>query len=249
MKRIVSRHRLIVTGLLAAAFLSVAVAAVRAAVTLMSFTAAPEGNAIAVRWQTGSELDAAGFIVLGSTDQAIYDPVGDFVPATGNASGASYVVTDTDVERGVTYYYILDVYDTSNNLEEAGPISATLPFTSTYAVDMAPVLLSQVGQVGYTLTYTLRITNAGNISSTFALTAANYSWPTIISPVLAGPLSAGAGSEVKVMVAIPFSGRTSVTDTALVTATAQGGNFPSAMARLITLIAPYQVFLPVVFKP
>src|SRR3972149_4953868 len=132
MKWIVSCHRLIASAWLAAALLLIAAAVVSAAVTLMSFTATPEGNDIVIRWQTGSELDAAGFIVIRSTDNASYDEyVGDFVPASGNASGASYAVTDTNVERGVTYYYILDSIDISNELTETGPISATLPLTST----------------------------------------------------------------------------------------------------------------------
>ena len=135
MKQILSGYRLITRGWPVAAFFSIIIAAISTAVTLMGFTATPEGNAIVIRWQTGSELDAAGFMVIRSTDEVGYDPVGpvgdEYVPATGNAAGASYIVTDTDVERGVTYYYILDSYDTSNHLDETGPITAILPLTPT----------------------------------------------------------------------------------------------------------------------
>ena len=133
MKRIVYRHRLIVSSVLTAAFLLMVVAVVSVAMTLMSFTATPEGNDIVIRWETGSELDAAGFQVMKSIDDGFsYDPLGDFVPCLRcSDAGATYVVMDTGVERGFTYYYQLYSYDTSNNCVSAGPISATLPLTST----------------------------------------------------------------------------------------------------------------------
>ena len=140
MKRIVIRHRLIVSSWLAAALLLIAVVAVSAAVTLMIFKADSLGNDIIIRWQTGSEFDASGFLVMKSIDAVSgYDHLGDFVYARGGvSSGATYVVTDTEVTRGVTYFYMLYSYDNSSNFVPTGPISFTMPLTPTLIPTRAP---------------------------------------------------------------------------------------------------------------
>ncbi len=163
----------------------------------------------------------------------------------GSAALAISVTVPAGTLMGIADQVTVTVASIGDSTRPTAQLTTTAGIV--YGVNVTPMILSQIGQAGQTVTYTLRITNTGNISSTFALTAANYSWPTVISPLLSAPLLAGAGSDVNVWVAVPLSSRTGVTDTALVTVMAQGGSLPSATATLITT-AQYRVFLPLILK-
>ncbi|HUT04418.1 MAG TPA: PQQ-binding-like beta-propeller repeat protein [bacterium] len=97
-------------------------------IELVSFEARPHGSSIVLRWQTGAEIDNAGFLIYraiaGASD---YVQVGDLIAAEGTAaSGASYRFVDRNVEAGVSYdYWLVDV-DTSGKWTAHGPVSATL---------------------------------------------------------------------------------------------------------------------------
>lgn len=76
-------------------------------ITLVSFTAAPQADGIALSWTTGSEVDNYSFVLW----RAI-DPEGEFsnisgqIPAQGQGSGmTNYTWTDHNVTPGTTYYY------------------------------------------------------------------------------------------------------------------------------------------------
>jgi hypothetical protein len=66
---------------------------------------------IQIEWETATELNAAGFQLYRSTT-----PDGQFtlltqelIPSTGSAvSGGSYSFTDTQIEPGIQYYYLLE---------------------------------------------------------------------------------------------------------------------------------------------
>ena len=101
-------------------------------VELVSFDANPSGSAILVTWETGAEVDNAGFALFreaaGTQD---YLQITDLIPAQGTpTSGASYSFTDTDVVRGVTYDYWLVEVETSGKWTAHGPASARLPETA-----------------------------------------------------------------------------------------------------------------------
>jgi hypothetical protein len=127
-------------------------------------------------------------------------------------------------------------------------VSAVLTTTNiaVYGVNLAPAAMQLVGNPGQTVTYTLRLTNTGNVASTFAITGHGAVWPINIAPSSVGPIGAGAGANVNVGVAL---NTTSVpSDTAIITATAQGGSSPSATARLITIAGTRHIFMPLVRK-
>jgi hypothetical protein len=98
------------------------------AIDLLSFTARPAADHIALSWQTGTEVDNAGFNLwrsewTGGTYAKINDAL---IPAEGDAlSGASYSYTDSDVMQGATYYYKLEDVDTRGVSTFHGPVSAT----------------------------------------------------------------------------------------------------------------------------
>jgi hypothetical protein len=98
------------------------------AIDLLSFTTHPAADHILLSWETGSEVDNAGFNIWRSeVADGPYTKLNDaLIPAEGDSeSGASYTYTDTDVVKGVTYYYKLEDVDIYGVSTFHGPVSAT----------------------------------------------------------------------------------------------------------------------------
>lgn len=100
------------------------------AVTLASFTAAPEGQAIRLDWETASELNNIGFNLYRSlTPQGPWTKLNDGLIAAANPGsviGASYTYLDERVKPSLTYYYMLEDIDRETGATQHGPVSATL---------------------------------------------------------------------------------------------------------------------------
>jgi hypothetical protein len=97
-----------------------------AAVTLRSFTAEGRDRLVEVKWETATEIDTGGFFVQRSTlESSGYQRISEFYPSKGDQlSGANYKFDDQNVVNDVTYYYKLEIVDTSNRSEFVGPKSA-----------------------------------------------------------------------------------------------------------------------------
>ena len=98
-------------------------------IQLDSFTARPVDKAILISWETGAEIDNAGFVIYraiaGTFD---YRQVSDLIAAEGSPSlGASYSFTDSSVEPGVSYNYWLIDIETTGKWTAHGPRMARLP--------------------------------------------------------------------------------------------------------------------------
>jgi hypothetical protein len=97
------------------------------AITLVSFTAQAEADHVILAWETGAEIDNAGFnLHRATTPDGSYTRLNDaLIPATGDpASGDSYTYTDTGVVKGTTYYYKLEDVDIYGISTFHGPASA-----------------------------------------------------------------------------------------------------------------------------
>jgi len=95
-------------------------------VDLVSFTAEPTGNSITLRWETGDEIDNAGFNLYRATSESgqrtqINDQL---IAAAGNGAGAEYTYIDERPEG--TYYYWLEDVDTAGNVTLHGPVRVRL---------------------------------------------------------------------------------------------------------------------------
>ncbi len=99
-----------------------------AAVTLQSFTYTIKPGQITLYWVTASELNNAGFFINRSLEiNGLYNQISDFIPSQGDGiTGASYEFTDQHVTNGSTYYYKLEMVDTSNQSSFTDPLTVAL---------------------------------------------------------------------------------------------------------------------------
>ena len=106
---------------------------------------------------------------------------------------------------------------------------------------LSPAALSESGAPGQTVTYTLHLSNTGNLTATFTLNATGYAWPTDWVPVsttLAPEESVGA----IVSVTIPLTATEAMPDTALLALTGLTGSAQSVLTT--TARWPYDIYLP-----
>jgi hypothetical protein len=98
------------------------------AITLASFTARAGFGAVTLAWETGTEVDNAGFNLYRAKSPAgPYTKVnGALIAAQGDAVGsASYSYVDTPGGHG-TFYYKLEDVDLNGVATQHGPVSATV---------------------------------------------------------------------------------------------------------------------------
>lgn len=104
-------------------------------VTLLSFTAKPEGDRVQLAWVTASERDADRFVVERSTDLREFMTVGE-VAAKGTTDARQYYgLTDQQPAPGVNYYRLKQLdFDGTAHLYK--PVSAIIrtdePTVSVY---------------------------------------------------------------------------------------------------------------------
>jgi CheY-like chemotaxis protein len=96
------------------------------AVSLISFTARGQGNAVAIEWETAAEFDNIGFhLYRASSPGGPYSRLTDKLisarPRQGQ--GANYSFLDSDVTVGSLYYYRLEDIDAYGKHTMHGPIS------------------------------------------------------------------------------------------------------------------------------
>jgi hypothetical protein len=98
------------------------------AITLVSFTAQANSDSVALAWETGTEIDNAGFnLYRASAPDGPYTKVnGALIAAEGDpVAGATYSFLDEDLAPG-TYTYKLEDVDLNGVATLYGPVSATV---------------------------------------------------------------------------------------------------------------------------
>lgn len=125
----------------------------------------------------------------------------------------------------------------------AGPMFVPFPTGGgSYGVTLEPPAAAQSGTPGSVVTYTLALTNTGDLADSFNFSAAGSYWQVGLPATLA--LDPGAGTEVAVTVVIPIDAAGGAADVVTVTATSAGDPNVSASAVLTTTTTPvYGVLL------
>lgn len=97
------------------------------AVTINSFTATAQNDAVLAEWETASEIDNQGFnLYRGPAADGPWTRLNDWLipsQAPGSSIGYSYQFLDSDVTPGVTYFYLLESIDLAGLPEQHGPVS------------------------------------------------------------------------------------------------------------------------------
>jgi hypothetical protein len=117
------------------------------AAVLADFSAAPNGNAIRVTWETVSEIGNIGFNLWRGDSPGAPDTQlnGALIPsqAPGSSQGFVYTFDDANVVSGMTYYYWVETVDTQGGVSRFGPVSATFNAPTAVrlsAFDVAPMV-------------------------------------------------------------------------------------------------------------
>ncbi|MFZ6027010.1 MAG: Kelch repeat-containing protein [Chloroflexota bacterium] len=128
---------------------------------------------------------------------------------------------------------------------DASVLTTEVVEMATYGVELAPAAAGLDGAAGETVTYTLQLTNTGNVANTFTITETGGTWAVSL-PAAPIVLNAGESAEFTVTVAIPADAVAGDEDE--VTITVSGAGDASASSVLTTRVAGYRVFLPIIVR-
>ncbi|MCP4358554.1 MAG: choice-of-anchor B family protein [Chloroflexi bacterium] len=123
-------------------------------------------------------------------------------------------------------------------------VQLTTTAVANYNVTIMAVNDTQTAKQGQTVTYTLQITNTGNLSDTYNLTASGI-WTTTLSSTSI-TINAGQSAQINVMVELP-STFGNETDIISVTATSQGDAAVTDSIDLTAIINLWRIFVPIAF--
>ncbi len=133
------------------------------------------------------------------------------------------------------------------------PLSLTVEDAPVYGVNITAVDDTLTGTADAVVTYTVHLTNTGNVTDSFTITTTGNSWMTQLSTgsVTLGP---GDSGEVMVMVHIPAGAANNDTDTVTVTATSDGDGTTTGSVDLTTTAVVEGtpetfIYLPIILKP
>jgi uncharacterized repeat protein (TIGR01451 family) len=119
--------------------------------------------------------------------------------------------------------------------------------TITRGVAISPHAVTGVGNPGETITYTLRVTNTGNVPDIIGLDHEGpIAWTVTYSRTLS--LGSGIGTDVNIYVEIPPGTLGGISSTITITATSQGDPTKSDTATLTTHVGERHIYLPLVMR-
>lgn len=128
-------------------------------------------------------------------------------------------------------------------------ITATCGF---YSVTISPPTITKFGDPGDWVSYELQVSNRGDVTDTFDVTAVSSNTWSVLAPPIVGPLAAAEIGPVDALVKIPSGAAPCAVDVMTFTVTSRGDPHKSATALLTTIVTGdcdfYDVFLPLVAR-
>ncbi len=108
--------------------------------------------AIVIEWSTESELDIAGYNLLrGVAPEGPFTRINPQVipPSEDSLTGGDYAYEDTDLQAGVTYYYLLEDIEVSGGVNQHGPVAQTARSNSWMYLLLSGILVLSAGSCAW----------------------------------------------------------------------------------------------------
>lgn len=197
---------------------------------------------------TGNAPDTFGVAVSGNAWATTPAPTSVGPLAPGATEDVDVAVTiPADAQGGSTDMVTVTVTSQGDGSKSA---TASLVTVARYVfgVQVTAPTDAQSGEVGTTVTYTLRVTNTSNTAEMFDV-AASGAWTTTVASAV-GPLGIGAGTDLLVTVSVPVGASDGDTDVVTMTITSQGDPTQSDGATLTTqaTVSEQKIYLPLVMR-
>jgi PKD repeat protein len=195
---------------------------------------------------TGEQPDLVSVTLLdGIWPAGLPDPIGPL--AAGGSATASVVVTvSLDAAAGA---FDVSVLQFSSSHPAASPVTATVTTTANavYGLEVSDIVFAQDGFPGTTVTYTIQVTNTGNMTDTFDVQLEDDVFDANGSLTI-GPLGRGESVTYTVLVTIPELTPSGFMGTNTVTITSQGDPIRQLAPTLITTVRWNGMWIPIIMK-
>lgn len=128
---------------------------------------------------------------------------------------------------------------------QTGTASLTTEVLPVYQVALTPISTALTTTPGSVVTYTLTVTNSGNITDTYTATVSSTVFTTTVSSSV-GPLAAGTSTSLLVTVNVPSDAISGAMEAATLTVTSQGNGSTNVNATLTTHVTFHKLYLSVI---
>jgi hypothetical protein len=195
---------------------------------------------------TGSLSDTFTFSASGHAWDVVV-PAAVTLAAEASAAVQLTVTVPAEALAGATDALVLTATSAGDPAVSAST-AITTTAAAVYGVELSTANLAQAGTPGSVISYTLTISNSGNISDTFALVLSDSQW--LITAPDSLSLEAGAAAVVVVSVTIPATASNGQSDGVTVTVTSLAAPAATAAVTLQTtaVVDHHLLYLPLVIQ-
>ena len=155
--------------------------------------------------------------------------------APGDSADVEIVVHVPIGAEGGTIDVVAIAFAPQGGGDQSAVVTMTTSANVVCGVALTPPTDAESGLAGATITYTLSITNTGNLTDTFDVAVEGCSWMTT-APETIGPLGMEDAVTLEVIVSIPESALGGSIDTAVLTVTSQADETRLTSASLTTQV-------------